>query len=128
MPKRELNSERQPQIVIANDLRSGTTVFLTAISGWSEQISDALVVTNDDAASNALAVAADDESANKVTGAYLADSNDQGAPLVLRELLRVDGPSINYRPIPDLPVRALNASISKARIQTAPIQSAQGEN
>jgi len=128
MPKldRDLNSEspnvkRQPQIVIANDLRSGITVFLTTGGEWSEHVTEALVVTDDNGASDALATAASAESANRVTGAYLADSNKQGAPLVLREFMRVHGPSIDYMPKRDLASRVMNAPVQAVQIQTTPI-------
>lgn len=127
------SSERQPQIVIANDLRSGLTVFLTASGEWSEQVTDALVVVDENSVGEALRIAEIDEATNKVTGAYLADSNEQGAPLELRELLRVGGPSVDYMPNQEQARRALSAQVQQARVQQArvqstPIQSAQGEN
>ena len=122
------NDETQPQIVIANDLRSGLTVFLTESGEWSEQVDDALVVTDDDRASKALATAVRDESANKVTGSYLTDSNEQGAPLILRETLRVDGPSVDYLPRKDVTSPILSVGFrSREQISTGSVSNGSGQ-
>ena len=124
--KIEANSNKRTGIVMANDLRSGVTVFLTATSEWSEQVSEALVIEGQASADNALRVAAVAEADNKVTGAYLADSNRCGDPIVLREMLRVQGPSVDYMPDDVLPDHLRSVSVRSASMHTA-LVSAAGE-
>ena len=97
MAPKKINTKgsRQPGIIMANDLRSGLTVYLTAAGEWSQHVSEALVVADESTASDALRVAAAAEADNRVTGAYLTDSDGRGEPTVLREILRVQGPSID---------------------------------
>ncbi len=92
------NDDKRMGIIIANDLRSGLTVFLTVAGEWTEQLSEAMVVVDEIGASDALSIAAKDEADNIVTGAYLTDSSESGEPIVLREALRVCGPSVDYQP------------------------------
>src|SRR3546814_17389268 len=51
----KLNS--QPQLVTANDLKTGDVVYLTQSAGWSRRIDDASLVPNADAGAPLLAVA-----------------------------------------------------------------------
>ena len=96
--KQKPNGTEQARIVIANDLRSGLTVYLTESGTWSASVTDAMIVSDADGETAAMQTAVSDEAANKVTGAYLTDSNSCGEPVDLREMLRVRGPSINYLP------------------------------
>ena len=119
MPPKKINTKasRQPGIIMANDLRSGLTVYLTAEGEWSEHVSDALVVADESAVNDALRVAAAAEVDNRVTGAYLTDSDDRGEPTVLREILRVQGPSIDYLPAQKPSVHILCAPLQSASIE-----------
>ena len=83
-------------LVLANDLRSGLTVYLDQNNQWTTQVTEALHITSDEAAADAMAIAGDAERANVVIGAYLVDATAQGVPTHIREILRVDGPSIDY--------------------------------
>src|SRR3546814_15251194 len=51
----KLNS--QPQLVTANDLKTGDVVYLTQSAGWSRRIDDASIVPNAEAGAALLAVA-----------------------------------------------------------------------
>lgn len=84
-------------IIIANDLRTGLTVFLTAGGDWSEQVAAAWIVPTDHS-ERAMLIAAEAESRNLVTGVYLTECDDLGRPLTLRERLRIKGPSVDYLP------------------------------
>jgi len=96
---RKTKSDHQTGIIIANDLRSGLTVFLTQSGAWSSRVADAWIAQGEAGVSSALQIAASAESDNVVTGAYLANSNDFGKPVTLRETLRVHGPSIEFMPV-----------------------------
>lgn len=96
LKNRQLKNEKHIGIIIANDLRSGLTVFLTASGKWSTLVADAWIAEGEESVNSALETAASAESSNQVTGAYLVSSNDHGNPVDLREALRVQGPSIDY--------------------------------
>jgi hypothetical protein len=84
-------------IIVANDLRTGLTVFLTAGGEWAEQVAAAWIVPSEHR-ERAMQVAAEAESRNSVTGVYLTECDDLGRPLTLRERLRIKGPSVDYLP------------------------------
>ena len=82
-----------PVVVTANTLADGGVVWWTG-SGWSRTLSDAAVVTTEDAA-RALLVDADAEP--QAVGAYVApvviDDSQGPQPGNLRERIRVQGPT-----------------------------------
>ncbi len=96
MASHEVKHVKSNALVLANDLRSGLTVYLGQNNQWTTKVGDALNITSDEAATHALQVAADAEKASIIIGPYLVDATDAGVPTHIRELLRVDGPSINY--------------------------------
>jgi len=85
------------QMVIANRLRDGLTVFRTAEGSWAESIAEGLVV-DDEAAARALLVAAEaDAGRNLVVSPYLiAVTNQNGIPRPVswREAIRAAGPTV----------------------------------
>ncbi len=83
-------------LLLANDLRSGLTVYLTESGEWTTQVSHSWRIDNDDLAQKALSIAAAAEQENLIVGAYLVDAASTGEPTHIRERLRVDGPSINF--------------------------------
>lgn len=99
-----------PQIVSANDLFTGETIYLTA-SGWSAQIEDSVVAHDAHAAETLLSRgSAEPEIA---VGPYLIDvevaANAAPAPKKYRESIRISGPSVgalNKRPLEDARVAA----------------------
>ena len=94
----KLNS--QPQIVTANDLRSGDAVYLTATAGWTRRIGEAAVVANVEAGTALLAEAEAQAKKNIVVAPYLIPvdaSVTPPKPIQYREILRAEGPSTEIR-------------------------------
>jgi len=89
------------QVISANRLGDGLVVYLTVVSGWSERIADAHVVSAKETAEAALESARVAEEARVVVGPYLIDIDTRGGdrrPKRLRELIRDKGPTVR----PDL--------------------------
>lgn len=85
------------QMVIANRLADGLTVFRTADGAWVESIRQGAVVKTDDEARQLLEVAEADAARNEVLGPYLiAITDDEGRrqPLSWREAIRASGPTV----------------------------------
>ena len=84
----------QLQVVTANALVSGHSVWLTASGGWSPRMADARVFDDAEEAEAALAEAS--KRVDIVVGAYLANVQtgpDGPEPVHFREAFRRDGPS-----------------------------------
>lgn len=96
MASHDVKNVKTNALVLANDLRSGLTVYLGENKQWTSNVSDALHLKTDEAASIAMQIAANAEQANLIIGPYLVDANEAGVPTHIREVLRVDGPSIDY--------------------------------
>ncbi len=86
------------QIMTANDLLTGTVVFLNKHLEWTAHLYEA-VITNDQVTIDDLErVAQRDENANSVVNPYpieVSIQNDKPLPLRYREQLRVYGPSVH---------------------------------
>jgi hypothetical protein len=83
------------QIITANRLGDGRVVFLSK-SGWSQIISEALVLEGKEESEAALARAEADAAENRVVAPYAVDVRvDRGRPepLRLRERIRLTGPT-----------------------------------
>ncbi len=83
-------------IVTANRLADGVVVFLAEDGQWSEQVADALIAVNDEAAKALLAAAERDVASRRVVGPYLIDAVIEGGvlqPVRLRERIRANGPT-----------------------------------
>lgn len=97
--------DSQPQVVTANDLKSGDVVYLTQSAGWSRRIGDASVVANAEAGAALLAIAEAQARMNVVVAPYLIPV-DTGAtppkPIQYREIIRADGPTTERRPQKDV--------------------------
>lgn len=96
MASHDVKTIKDAAILLANDLRSGLTVYRTETGTWSENFDDAWCLTSDEIADKAMKQAAESESNNEVVGAYLVDATSTGQPTHVRERLRVEGPSIQY--------------------------------
>jgi len=83
-------------VVIANDLRTGLTVYLTDEHSWTDELPLAMRLYDDESATNAMSIAHLAEQENTVIGSYLIDATQAGEPTHIREQLRVKGPSIQY--------------------------------
>lgn len=95
----KLNS--QPQVVTANDLKSGDVVYLTKAANWSRRIADAAVLANAEAGAALLAVAEAHAKANIVVAPYLIPvdtSSTPPKPIQYREVIRAEGPTTEARP------------------------------
>ncbi len=86
------------KVVTANALRSGRVVWLSESDGWTQDVLNAALFTDAEAAENALARAAANTA--EVVGCYLADmrATESGPePTHFREAFRRDGPSAAAR-------------------------------
>lgn len=83
-------------ILLANDLRTGLTVYLQRDGQWSSSQGQAWIVTNDAEAEEAKALGAISADNNDVMEPYLVDTTTDGDPTHIREQLRTTGPSVAY--------------------------------
>ena len=84
------------KLVTAWDTFSGRTVWRTADHGWTEVISEAVVLTGE-TANETLAQAKSEET--RVAEPYLMEVDENGRPVgreTLRETIRMNGPTIEY--------------------------------
>jgi hypothetical protein len=90
-----------PQMIIANALKDGRVVFLADQGQWVNRIADGLLARNEFQAEKLVQFAARAESDNDVIGPELIkvnDSNGQLQPVVIREAIRADGPTVKGHP------------------------------
>jgi len=80
-------------VIIANDLRTGRSVYFTEAAGWSESVERAELLSSDQAELR-LQDALSGERDNLVIDPYLVGMNDAGSALDIREHIRLRGPSI----------------------------------
>lgn len=93
------------QVITANRLDDGLTVYYDAAGQWQNQIAKAAIYAEAEAADKALAEASSAENELHVVGPYLIDvTTDNGGitPTRLREVIRMQGPSVR----PDLGYQA----------------------
>jgi len=85
------------QMVIANRLRDGFTVFRDADGGWAEAIGDGVLAATTADAAALLAAAEADARANLVVAPYLITVAETAAgrrPREWREAIRAFGPTV----------------------------------
>ncbi|MEO8445752.1 MAG: DUF2849 domain-containing protein [Gammaproteobacteria bacterium] len=85
------------QMVLANRLTDGRTVFLAADGGWAEDIAAGAVASSVDAAQRLLESALLSEARNTVVEPYLiAIRHETGRrqPVSFREAIRAAGPTV----------------------------------
>ena len=85
------------RMIIANRLNDGLVVFLTPDGGWSMDISDGAILTEDADAEQKLAQAKSDETGCIVVDPNLIDvtlENGLPKPVAIREAIRAFGPTI----------------------------------
>lgn len=85
------------QVVIANRLRDGLTVFLAENNAWVEAIEDAAVAPSAERARELLAIGEAAAAANVVVGPYLIGVLEQPGrrtPIEWREAIRARGPTV----------------------------------
>ena len=84
----------QGALIVANSLKTGRTVYLTESSNWSECMTDARVINDDQLAAEQLLVAQHSEQENEVVGPYLIATDTTGRANHIRELIRQCGPTV----------------------------------
>ena len=80
--------------ITANRLSDGLVVYLDGNDKWTEKLSDAARIDNDESAA---ALAAAQSRVGEITDAYLIDVNESGAPegrTKIRETIRKSGPTV----------------------------------
>jgi hypothetical protein len=90
-------SAEKTQMLIANRLRDGLTVFRSADRRWVEDIASGRVVHGDEQARELLAEGEAEARNNVVIGPYLidiAETDGQRRPLAWREAIRAFGPTV----------------------------------
>ncbi len=86
-----------PQMIIANRLEDGLTVFLADGRRWVERIDDGVLIEADAEEDRLLALAKTDEDNCIVIDPYLIEVTSDGGrlrPAVYREEIRAFGPSV----------------------------------
>ena len=84
-----------PKVITANALLEGDVIYIST-SGWTRDLAEAEIFTDEDNANQRLSEAA--AQINDVVGVYLADVSDENGiptPTHFREDFRAKGPS-NY--------------------------------
>jgi len=97
MASNKLKKFKDHALLLANDLRTGLTVYMTSENTWSTERTDALRLDNSADAERLLGVATESVRRNVVVDPYLVDATENSSPTHIRERIRVDGPTINYR-------------------------------
>lgn len=103
-----------PQMVLASRLTDGRVVFFGPGNGWVDTIAAGSVAADADEAARLLAAAKADEARNVVVDPYLVDiseTNGQRRPVVWREAIRAEGPTVRT----DLPPAEALASLKRLR-------------
>lgn len=108
-------------IIVANDLQTGRSVFLTSESGWSEIAGEAQLLQNGSDAEARLELALNDEKNNLVIDPYLIDVASDRQVRETREQIRTTGPTIfaNNQVADALVADNVVAENSRARAATA---------
>lgn len=89
-------------VISANDAEDGRTVYRAADSSWTREIGEARIETSQAAAEALLAICVADSSI-RVVDPYLVEvtvEDGRVRPVRYRELIRVDGPTVEA--LPDL--------------------------
>lgn len=102
MANHDVKSVDVSALVIANDLLSGRTVYLTESGEWTERVDNAWQVPDDQSAQRAMKYAKSAEDENLIVGAYLVATEHSGRAVHIREQLRVTGPSVDFAPAIDV--------------------------
>jgi hypothetical protein len=84
-------------MIIANRLTDGLVVFYTAAGGWSVDIAQGVVLTDEAEQERLFAAAQSDETRCKIIDPNLIDVTvDEGSPrpVAIREAIRAFGPTV----------------------------------
>lgn len=86
-----------PQMIIANRLRDGATVFLSANHDWEPAIAAGTLIDNEPDAARLMAVAKQAETQCQVIDPQLIEveiKDGQPRPTAIREAIRAFGPTV----------------------------------
>ncbi len=92
-----MTTSEKGQAITANRLGDGIAVFMTRNGQWSENIDDAVLALEPQAAAALETRARDDEKATLVTGSYLIDAeriDGKVRAAHIRERIRTLGPTV----------------------------------
>ncbi len=92
-----MSTTEKGQLVTANRLRDGIAVFMTRAGDWSEEIDEAVLALEPEAAAALETRAREDERKTIVTGSYLVDAerlNGRVRAAHIRERMRALGPTV----------------------------------
>ena len=88
------SSGEQQSIIIANDLLTGRSVYLTRDSQWSNSVQDAELISGADLAASRLERACEDEKNNLVLDPNLVAVFEDMTAVKIRERIRISGPTV----------------------------------
>ncbi len=87
------------QILTANRLGDGAVVYRAQAGGWTERLSESLVLVSTEDAAETLAGAETPEASLEIVGPYLMpvdNSDGEIRPVETREFIRAKGPSVAF--------------------------------
>ena len=88
-----------PKMISANDLATGAVLYLGPLGTWVARVEQAAAYADDAAAEQGLVVARRDVGRNIVVDPFVTERGGDGAPgMTLRDVIRANGPTIDYRP------------------------------
>ncbi len=88
-----MSAKQNQSVIIANDLRTGRSVYFTHDARWTDSFDKAQVLT-DGQSEERLQAALLSEQNNLVIDPYLIEVSQAKSALQIRERIRVEGPSI----------------------------------
>lgn len=91
MTSRIVNQVTQAAIIVASALRTGRTVYLADDGSWRHRADEALIFNSDGDAQERLEQSKSDQG---VIDPYLVNTDAQGQPLHIREMIRTVGPTV----------------------------------
>ena len=86
-----------PKMITANDLATGSVVYLAAGDAWVKHVDAAIEYADDAAAEDGLAVGRRDAARNLIVDPFVTEKGGGGRKMTLRESIRAGGPTIDYR-------------------------------
>ncbi len=88
-----------PKMITANDLATGAVLYLGADDAWIGDVTRANEYADDTEAEVGLAVGRRDAARNLIVDPFVSEKGGAGGrKMTLRESIRANGPTIDYRP------------------------------
>lgn len=86
-----------PKMISANDLATGAVLYLGVDGSWVTNVHQAAAYADDAAAEDGLAIGRRDVGRNIVVDPFVTEKGGDGARMTLRDAIRANGPTIDYR-------------------------------